>query len=432
MSETVSTSGGARGNVVPALALLFMAVVVGLAGWAVWSADPAIERSVIGTAGLPVAMNGMEVLGRPVRDDGGRRSVGLAVVPLYDNDAYREESDFTQSRDLRQELRRARASDLYAKVTRAPTLLVLPKWRQGALAKAVFHPTYLVDAEGMRVPLVAGLRVQQGEPKFQTFTPAGRFARPITLYAPQTLKVPEDHEGCSPVVWRGADRFDAVLLARCELGSGDTFHILSDPDLVNNHGLGTGGNVAFAREMLAGLSVGGGGLYLDLVPGETFRRETRRDDRGRSLADVLRFFEGPFVLAWLALVLFAALALWRGGVRFGRADEGSDGFVEASRASMIDADARVLRASGATLPLLERHAGERLEAAARAVFGRSADRNALLDALARRAPDKARTLCELVAEVSTSATAPAAPVAPAGWLSRFDAAVRDAKQEFGQ
>lgn len=413
----------ARANILPVLGIGLLLLVVGLAGWAIWSADPSIDRSVIGTAGLAVAVDDVERVDRPVREREGRDLPGLRILPLYDTNLVVDESNFTQSRDLRQELRQTDFATVRSKLRRAPTLVVLPKWRLGALAQSVFHPTYLVDAQTLQVPFAGSVRVAQGEPVYETFSLAGRLRNEVTLYAAQTLRLTASG-ACTPVVWRGSDRLRAVLVARCRMGQ-TTFHVLSDPDLVNNHGLGVGSNVAFARDLVASLA-GSGPTVLDLYGGTTYPRATRRDDRGRSLTDVLRLLGGPFALVWMALALLAALALWRGAVRFGRAEATPDNFLDASLGSMIAADARVLRAGGAAEPLLARHGEERLAAMARAAFGRSADTQTWLAALARRAPERAATLRDLMDEVSGPFTG-SSPVQPKAWLARFEQALAGAK-----
>ena len=414
---------GARGSAGSAIGLVLGAVVVVLGAWAFWVADPPIDRSVIGTEGLAVALERLTVLERPVRGRDAQEKIALSILPLYDNDpASREDHD--GSRDLRQELRRVDGSALGEKLRRVPTLVILPKWRLGALARSVFHPRMLLDADAMNVALLgSGTGVARGEPVFETMKPAGRVAEPVTLYAAQTLSLRADG-ACTPVVWLGAARFARVLVARCT-ALGATFHVLADPDVANNHGLGVGNNVAFTRALVAALrGPATADVALDLYEGQTFPEERRNDDRGRSWADVLRFFKGPFLLVWLGLGIFAGLALWRGGVRFGAIDRGRDGFHEASRNAMIAADARMLRASGDARPLLARHADDRVAALSRALFGRSAGPDALFAALERRAPPKAEALRALRGE-ATAGTAP-----PPAWLARFDRALRAAEEEF--
>lgn len=424
-----AAAGRARSSPASALGLVLTLLVVGLGAWAIWAADPPIDRSVIGMAGLAVAIDDLEVIERPVRERARREAVGLSILPLYDNDPGRSGND-RDNRDLRQELRPVNPAILLEKLARVPTLVVLPKWRLGALTRAVFHPSMLLDPDAMNVRLIGrGISLRRDPPVFAASDVSGRLGGAVTLYAAQTLAL-APASGCSPVVWSGADRFGAVLVARCERDD-TVFHVLSDPDLMNNHGLGLGANVEFARALVAALrpresGTGARKVVLDLHAGQTWPRRARGDERGRTLDDLLRFFEGPFALVWLAVGLLAALSLWRGAVRFGPVDRGRDGFHEASRTAMIAADARILRASGAAAPLLARHAQDRVEAAARALFGRSARAETLLSALARRAPDKARALRDALAEVTEGSAA------QASWLARFDAALAAARDEFSR
>lgn len=421
-----------------AVVLLVALVAVGALSWWVWTREPDLGRTVIGTDGLAVAVEGLDpVRTRPRREAEVPPPPVLRILPVLDDDIGRSGERFDdRSSDLDGELVEWSAGEVIRRIDTAPTLLVLPKWRRGAATKAALHPTYLLDPQTMRaVPGPEGrLAVRQGAPGYARLRTRGRVALPVTLYAPQTLRVAVGG-GCEPVIWEGESRHERVLLARCErqrrlrrdrrgernraTGPARSFHVLSDPDLLNNHGLATGENVVFARELVAALGGGGGRTVLDTSRRDPFaeRPERPRSD-GRTLADLARFFEGPFAFAWGGLVLLLVFALWRAAVRFGRPDDTVDRFHDASRDAMIAADARVMLAGG-DAPLLRAHADARMRALARRVLGRDANATQLMETLRRRAPERAGRLQDLLARVTPEG----------GWLERFEQTLAEAERE---
>lgn len=448
---TASGQTGAGAGVLPGLLLLVVVAAVGYGVWSIASADPDLDASVIGLAGLAIHLDesGREtrVLNRRVRRPD---AVALRILPVFDPDiSRRDRSD--DSHELAQELRRVSAGVLAVKVREAPTLVVMTKWRRGAQRRAIFHPDYLVDAAAARPPAptptlgaMPGVRIEQAPATFQTERTSGALRSDVTLYAAQTLALPTrrgGENGCDPAVWLGPDRYARTLLARCRMGS-TTFHLLSDPDLLNNAGLAVGGNAAFALALVnslapqstaAGAQVEGAGapVFVDQVRGTSFVDPIRRDRRGRSFSDLMRFFEWPFSLVWGALAVLVALGLWRAALRFGPAIVTRDRFHAASKSAMIDTNARILSAGmaggdagGQGTAMMREHARYRLSGLARDLFGRAGSETTMRRALARRAPALAERLDRAVARIETGA--------PARWIEEFETVIAGIENEFGR
>jgi len=122
---------------------------------------------------------------------------------------------------------------------------------------------------------------------------------PADLVGPQLIQ----SELIEPVLWTGA----GVLVGEVEIGDA-TVWVLSDPDLLSNHGLGRGDNAVLALSLVLALRGERGALVID----ETlhgFRSEP-------SIWRVL--FEFPLVLATIQVLLAVALLLWAATGRFGR------------------------------------------------------------------------------------------------------------------
>ena len=446
-AETTA-SGKAGGGIVPGLVLLAVVAAVGYGVWTFATADPDIDTSVIGTVGLRTHL---DAAGREARVVERRidkpDAVALAITPVFDSrPGHREVLPDDASRDLAQDMRPLNPYSIDLKVRGAPTLVVMTKWRLGAARNRTFHPDYLVDASTMRLPVptrvaqaLAGTAVNRAPATFETARTRGSLRAPVTLYAAQTLALSANarrggENGCDPVLWLGRDRYARTLLARCRMGE-TTFHLLSDPDLVNNAGLGVGENAAFATALVASLAPGAGPVLVDLVPNATFRREPtqRRDRRSRSFSDLSRFFAWPFGLAWGALALLVALGLWRAALRFGPVIATRDRFHAASKRAVIETNARLLTAgvSGGTsgggpggAAMLREHARYRIAGLARDLFGSHGSETALRRAVARRAPALVERLDRTVAAADTTP--------PARWIDEFETVLRGIEKEFGR
>src|SRR5262249_47205898 len=110
-----------------------------------------------------------------------------------------------------------------------------------------------------------------------------------------------------------SDSLDRVMSApddRILLGKRDrtlhTLWVLSDPDVLNNHGLRSPGNARFVVEMIDKLRHGG-----PVVIDETMHGYARQPSVVRTL------FEFPLVVVTVQMIACAILVVWAAMVRFG-------------------------------------------------------------------------------------------------------------------
>jgi hypothetical protein len=206
---------------------------------------------------------------------------------------------------------RLRALRLEAAARGAPLVLVLPKWigapdrrHPGWIAAAALRPL----GEVRRVPAalgVAGLATvpvvrEQGGAVSECFARfGGRLeAFDLDLRPAQLL---EAVPGMDPIVVCG----DGVLVAR--VPAAPMIFLVSDPDLLNNQGLGRAGHAALVHGLLArGLRAHG------VIFDETVHGLHRR---GGLLAEAFRF---PLVFAVLQSFVLAVVVVWSGAGRFGK------------------------------------------------------------------------------------------------------------------
>lgn len=326
--------------------------------------------------------------------------IGLLVLPLYDT-ALDQDSD--RPLDKTQLLFQQDESDLDAQTLRdkigtVPSLIILPKWRSGMRLTGIAHPALLVE----EARLNALLRSVTADPTIrvarvpQVFTPvpygaATGVGLSAELYAAQLF----NGTACEPIIGHGRQ----TLLASCPArGSDGTVLVLSDPDLLNNHGLRLGQNADIARDFL--LSVAGEGSIVIDYSRDNWLADTEEPiQRDRSWADLLRFFEPPFLALWLGAALILTLALWRSFRRAGPvlASTGPEG----GKLQAIRARARLMRLTGQDGALLGDYATARIAATAARLVGPGQARligeeQAFLRHIARRRPELSARLAEVV------------------------------------
>lgn len=376
---------------------------VGLNGLQLWlAADGITTQSFTGGWGLDPA------------------SVGLMVLPLHDTEPDRKLVPAKTEQEL---LFQQDEADLDwwaidTKIARVPTLIVLPKWRSGMRLTGIAHPDLMVEGDW----LDAILRRLTGDPSvrltpsrevfttlpYQSSTGAALSAE---VYAAQTF----DGSACTPIIGSGK----ATLLASCPVrASNRSVFILSDPDLLNNHGLRLGENAAIARDFLGGIAGGGtaGGdtVLIDYSRGNWFSEAALTVKRDRTWADLLRFFEPPFRVLWIGAGVLLTLILWRSARRAGPvADIISAGL---TKFQAIGARARVMRLTGQDGAMLADYAAARIAATAARLVGpgharQIGEERAFLRHVARRRPDLATRLEEVLAALH--ALPPQVPVAAA-------------------
>lgn len=360
--------------------------------------------------------------------------VGLRVLPLHDvllsyssgfNSVIPEEGlppeEVARIQTERQISRRV----VRAKIKRLPTLVVLPKWRRGVRELGLVHPEFLIDELtlmrlGKSILLEEWAGVQSADtPEFTLPTEHGN----IALHYPQLFS----QTPCEPLL---GDQKQA-LLVHCTSEDGDGFWMLSDPDLLNNHGLSQGENARIAREVIQKLLPEHKKVVVDFT---THLWVPLDDDDERSWEELKRFFAWPFSLIWLCLAALGVLTLWRAWVRGAPAianihEESGPG---ASRDVAIEAKARLLRLSGHDNDLMSGYYHSRFQHLALELLGAQEGRgqagiDRVLKMIGRRKP-------ELAAELAPYEN----PVAPGSGerlmadVDTFESLIERTLNEFGR
>ena len=122
-----------------------------------------------------------------------------------------------------------------------------------------------------------------------------------------------------------------VLIGEADLGSGQQW-ILSDPDLISNHGIDQADNAVVAVSMIEALRPGGGAVIFD----ETIHGLELRPNLMRTA------FELPFGIVTLSAAVAVALAIWAGLMRFGRPEPGQRA-LQPGKVTLIRTTADLLR-----------------------------------------------------------------------------------------
>jgi len=365
-------SGGRTGPILG----LAAALALGLGLLIVLTRPYPLERSAIGFDGLGIWLSRE---GIPVRrfeaapdDPDGWNT--LRILPIYDNDLGDTIPDW-ESEDETRRLGTLSPRDMSLSafeermLLSAETLVILPKWREGIVERGRAHPALLIPGDRLSF-LHEGeevVRRPEGEPfrRWDVRSTAGDAPGAVTLYAPQVLGATFE-DTCEPV-WQVADV--GTLLGYCDgfsLG-GASFYVLSDPDILDNHGLSLGDNAAVAVSMMR-LLASGGSVLLD--PGGEIAPQPRLEED--SFADPSRFFRYPFALVWIGVAAILLLSLWRGNVRFGlpAVRRPFRGFQ--SKRDTIRASGRLMRLAGDEEELTGAYARARMEALSDMLLGQGA------------------------------------------------------------
>lgn len=377
MSNT-STPQAPSGPRLETVIIGLVAIVVLGALWYVFSQQQqSLRRSPSGHDGLQIwlANNGVSAqnfTGGWLIDE---TSVGLMVLPVYDSDLDRDRVRPTTQNELllQQDEYDLATPIIRRKAQRVPALVILPKWRTGMRLTGIAHPILNIEAERTARTLrnLTGDRQTTLVPSrtpFTDFSYRASDGETLTarIYAAQMFK----NDTCTPVIGRQ----DAMLLANCPLAdaegvSDDRILVLSDPDLMNNHGLRLGENALIALDLLRA-EAENGNIVIDYSRDVWLRDPYVEPERERTWDDLARFFGPPFLALWIGAALVLALFLWRTSVRYGavRAETTELG---AGKDIAVQARARLLRLSGQDGALAHEYASARLAATASALFGPS-------------------------------------------------------------
>jgi hypothetical protein len=166
-----------------------------------------------------------------------------------------------------------------------------------------------------------------------------------------------------------------VLLTEVVRGDGRRLLVLSDPDLISNHGLGQGDNAAAALELLGRARRAGQAIVLD----ETLHGHERIPSLWREL------FAFPLLPAVLQGALALGALVWSGLARFGTPVPTPLG-LGSGRAVLIDNTASLLRSAGYSAHTLGRYLDAAMEDVGRVLHapaGRPAEQRAWLSRIGR-------------------------------------------------
>jgi hypothetical protein len=312
------------------------------------SADAdAYSRSAIGHRALVELLRAQQVPVMVSRFDSGNRAGEQALLVLAEPRL--ESGSKPAERKLQQMLRAAQRS-----------LLVLPKWRgqedpkhRGWLGRAGPVPPAEVAGllKAVDVPAVAYLAAGGGA---QSCEGAGASA---TLERPQLLRPVEGDESLRPLVTCG----DGWLLAeRGEQEDGSRVFVLSDPDVLANHGIADGDNAAVAWAVLEHARLPGQAVVLD----ETLHGHERVPSLFREL------FTFPLALVTFQAVLAIAFLVWSGASRFG-APVPPAPILEAGKGVLVENTAALLRLGGHSAYTLGRYLDSLTQEVARVLHAES-------------------------------------------------------------
>ena len=345
-----------------------------------------LDASVIGVDGLFrwLPGQGVRVVRSNTRLSPRAANLSLRVLPLYDVDLF-STAEPPQTKDAEMLQSTQRELDwwvLGAKLYDLRSLIVLPKWRSGFVKSGVAHDTTLIPERelaqvmsNLYLPQNALLRVKD------TIT-TGRVAmngaqsRKVALFAAQLFRRDVIPATCTELLGLP----EGALLLDCaanETGELAQAYILSDPDLINNHGLSLAENASFAVDMISALrQIGAKGdtrpIYLDTSV-DLLLITDKAVDEGQNYArgetEFARFFAYPLSVLWAVAGVILALAGWRGLRRFGPAVQPAQDSLEQSKTVGIDAKARLLRISGNDGRMVGEFVRTRLDALAEAAFG---------------------------------------------------------------
>lgn len=323
--------------------------------------------------------------------------IGLRILPLYDLEpGNRRVPPQTKETLLRQEDERdIEWWSISRKAEAIPTVILLPKWQTSVRLSGMAHREFL------NTPLRAELLLQEmlGPDARLRTTLSGLVTIPTDygtaeIYLPRSFSAP----GCEPII-QAADQSDRMIAGRCTVSLGGEEGwtgqaiVVSDPDLLNTHGLRLGENAKVAGGLIADLAEGGE-VLIDYSEGFWTRPEETAEAPPRTWSDFLALFGRPFLVLWIGLIFAAILALWRAGVRFGPPIRPFQDGPGAARTVSIEAQARLLRLTGDIPALLRAYADARLARLTERVFGlkAGASEQSLWAFLERQKPAAARAL----------------------------------------
>ena len=330
--------------------IVFLGLLLGLAAWALFglSRDGDYDRSPLGYKGLQLWLQakGIAVVRSDAHVTWARSEVSLRIRPLPTS-----QGDATKTQPVDGKASGRLEQWIYgAKLYERPTLIILPKWRDSVLNDGLAQESGLLPFADLYRDLariyLPDLHLKRLGPEFEEaqLTLVPNQTENVALYRAQLFDRSTLPSHCTEL----AGMQSGALLLRCQ--NSVTIYLLSDPDLLNNHGLALANNAAFAVSMIKSLRGAGEArpVYLDtngqLLDSEKPTGEGRTYQR--SATDLKRFFAYPLSVVWGTMLLIAVICFWRGAYRFGPPLDETSPNIELSKTAAIEATARLLRLSG--------------------------------------------------------------------------------------
>ena len=329
-------------------------IVLGLLGLFVLGGSDSgrrIDNSPIGLSGLAEwgDAQGLAVRRSHPRLSPNLQDLALRVFAIYDTDLTSVAPDPGTRRDLFvQDTQKDLSLEVYqSKLNELPTVVVLPKWTTGLIETGIAHQVTLIGDAAMNRLLgqigLGGARIRRAGPEFLTIRETGSDA---VLFHAQGIAPASVPSGCRSEL---QTRKLALLLV-CRFDNPHETWIVTDPDLLNNHGLRNGDNADLALTLLRDrLGSDTRDIYLDTSPQLLTAYEQNEDERReyeRSVSDLSRYFDYPFNVLWAMLFIVLGVLYWRGARRFGPIAMVGEQGRDISRQAAISAKARLLRLSG--------------------------------------------------------------------------------------
>lgn len=269
-----------------------------------------------------------------------------------------------------------------------PTLIVMPKWRGSVLRDGIAGQSDLLALPAIQERLnrveLSSKHLSRNAPEFEEAQVGLKQFQQmkIALYQAQTFDRESLSDDCKEIVGMPS----GALLVRCD--DNPDVYLLSDPDLVTNHGLALADNASFAVALFEYLRGVGETrpVYIDTTGAPLDDKKPVDEGRSyeRSGSDLKRFFAYPLSAIWGTLFVVVAICFWRGFWRFGPPLKDSSGNIELSKSAAIEATARLLRLSGNDGRMVSQFVLHLLADKAQLLFGPGAGNEAGIDRLFKR------------------------------------------------
>jgi len=388
-----------------------LAILMFVAPWQAWRFD----YSALGNKGLELMLQSHNIAVRrsvphetPMASDLALR---LMTFPYFG-------SSFIQRDDKIPQMDQERFID---KIYEIPSLVVLPKWNALLLQHKRADDSMLLSSYQLNknMALVIDdlrlIRLNKGFTHARVSLEAPSSLSPppvsheISLYQAQLFAADSIPDFCQNIL----SIPQGSLLISCNAD----LYFLSDPDLLNNHGLALGEHAALAVAMIDMLRGPDETRPVYFDNNSDLLKEEGDEEQGgqdyeRGADDLARMLDYPLSIIWGMMLLVVMVSLWRGCYRFGAAQNDVSSRQELSKAATVAATARLLRLSRNDRPMVAQFVHTLLLDKAAQRFGPQAGNEAgierLLQQFERRDKTKARTcralIQHLTAETSHATT----------------------------